>query len=1208
MSKEGNRAAVFSTTKVRTKLKGDGSWLQRTSEPQAEAEEEVKPWLAEVRANRVNGAPIETSPGPSPTKPELPPNKPDAERAPTSGYLIRGIFTKLDEKTESSPTSNGSSGTTQFNKKASESYKRIAPHTVRPTSENQEDLLSNEEQEKRTEAASNVLKTSSVRQRSYVLSAAKKFELIDKAADTSPVINNVSFVAKRVEIVDDDEEAKTPPPVSSPSPVAYVAPAPTARPRGIEETNVKTAADEPVAPKVLGPLPHLLKEDPTPVSVTQKNPFEGLKPGCTKVATPLPELIPVLVEAVHKEPEPKEPDVSDQTDTSLVKITPDLPNLVSTTPARAVPESPARLSPALSSTVPKPPAPLSPALTSTVPKPPAPLSPALTSTVPKSPAPLSPAPTSTVPKSPAPLSPALTSTVPKSPAPLSPAPTTTVPKFPAPLSPAPTSTVPKPPAPLSPALTSTVPKSPAPLSPALTSTVPKSPAPLSPALTSTVPKSPAPLSPAPTSTVPKPPAPLSPALTSTVPKSPAPLSPALTSTVSKSPAPLSPALTSTVPKSPAPLSPAPTSTVPKSPAPLSPALTSTVSKSPAPLSPALTSTVPKSPAPLSPAPTSTVPKSPAPLSPALTSTVPKSPAPLSAALTSTVPKSPAPLSPAQTSTVPKSPAPLSPALTSTFPKSPAPLSPAPTSTVPKSPAPLSPALTSTFPESLAPVSTVTTITVMTEPEEEPEPQSKPSPMTSSRVDTLAAFYDTLVPTSSTSLKDDEPELAKEQGSPAESHSTESRAAEEPDPVFSIPEPMTDDLLAFDDGPQEAAVPVPQSPGRWSQDLLSGFDSEPDPAMTSGALDLLATDVIPFNTERRSPSVQREEEKQTDETAGETQSHTETVTVTTRTVIITDQSEEDKADPWSSHMTTVVTESSSADPFDPYPIGTTSPNSSSDLLQPLADISINSTPATFTENKDLSPEPHLGTQRSWARTWDTITPQQAGTEESQEAEPEDQAGDQQTMIMFERKSKENDSPWDRWTSPTVYTITTEEDEEEDEEEEEEEEEESSKETRTETVTTVTTIREIHGEPEPAMDRYQTYTRSVTQEERPVQTPEPETKKPFVYLKEYVNTSEESSHNARDETNSGLDYLTSSSTSYSYSSPSTYPSGPMSSSCTFCGKLVGDDAKITIEHLNINCHPDCFKCGVCDKDMGDLLCSMFLHGGKVHCESCYSKALD
>lgn len=40
---EGDKASVFRTTKVRTKLKGDGSWLQRRSETEEE-EEEVKPW------------------------------------------------------------------------------------------------------------------------------------------------------------------------------------------------------------------------------------------------------------------------------------------------------------------------------------------------------------------------------------------------------------------------------------------------------------------------------------------------------------------------------------------------------------------------------------------------------------------------------------------------------------------------------------------------------------------------------------------------------------------------------------------------------------------------------------------------------------------------------------------------------------------------------------------------------------------------------------------------------------------------------------------------------------------------------------------------------------------------------------------------------------------------------------------------------------
>uniref|UniRef100_A0A8D3A0U1 Zinc finger protein 185 with LIM domain n=1 Tax=Scophthalmus maximus TaxID=52904 RepID=A0A8D3A0U1_SCOMX len=1110
MSKEGDKASVFRTTKVRTKLKGDGSWLQRRSETEEE-EEEVKPWVAEVRASRVNGAPAETSPVPSPTKPTLPPTKPDAERAPTSGYLIRGVFTKLDDKPASSSTSNGVSGATQFNKKPSESYKRIAPHTVRPTSENQGGQFSSEEQEKRTEAASNVLKKSAVRQRSYVFSAAQKYESKEKVPDTSPVKSSASFVAKRVELFDDDEGTKTPTPVSPPSPlpspVTSVASAPNPRPRKIGETSVTApvdvAADEPVAPKVQ-------ETTPAPVSVPQKDPFGGMKPGCTKVATPLPELLlPVFVEAVNAEPE--DSDDSEQADTSLVKLTPALTTLVSTTPA-----APAPVSPILTPTVPKSPAPASAVLTPTVPKSPAPASPFLTPTVPKSPAP-------------APVSPFLTPTVPKSSAP----------------------------APASAVLTPTVPKSPAPapVSPILTPTVPKSPAPASPFLTPTVQKSSAP-------------APVSPFLTPTVPKSsaPAPASAVLTPTVPKSSAPASAVLTPTVPKSPAP-------------APVSPFLTPTVPKSsaPAPVSPVLTPTVPKSPAP-------------APVSPVLTPTVPKSPAP-------------APVSPVLTPTVPKSsaPAPVSPVLTPTVPKSPA-------------PAPVSPVLTPTGPKSPGLLFAATAITVKTEPEPEKEPEPEPEPESQL--------------SSKPSLKDEEPEQTEEEDEvSANSHATENSVATEP--ALSNCEPITDDLLSLDDGPEELAEPVPPSPGRWSQDLLSGLDSEADPAKTSGAMDLLANDVIPINTETRSLSMRREEWKPTDETAKEIQSLTETVTVTTKTVIITDRSEEDNSDPWSSRVTTVVTESSSADPFDPYPIGTTSPNSSSDLLQPLEDISINRAPTTFMECKDPSPEVHmigntqrsltddiipintnttsLSTQRSWARTWETIPPQQINTDESQEPEPENQAGDQQTLIRFERKSSENDSPWDRWTSPTVYTITT--GEEDEEEEEEEEEERSPEDTHMQTVTTVTTIREIHSEPEPAMDRHETsYSSTVVEEERRVPTPEPSTKKPFVYVKEYVNATELSSHNARDLMDSGSDYLTSSSTNYSYSSPSAYSRGSLSSACTFCGEQVGNDAKITIEHLNINCHPDCFKCGVCRKPMGDLLYSMFLHGGKVHCESCYSNASD
>lgn len=41
-----------------------------------------------------------------------------------------------------------------------------------------------------------------------------------------------------------------------------------------------------------------------PPTVTEKDPFEGMNPGCTKVARSLPELIPVYVEAVCANTEP----------------------------------------------------------------------------------------------------------------------------------------------------------------------------------------------------------------------------------------------------------------------------------------------------------------------------------------------------------------------------------------------------------------------------------------------------------------------------------------------------------------------------------------------------------------------------------------------------------------------------------------------------------------------------------------------------------------------------------------------------------------------------------------------------------------------------------------------------------------------------------------------------------------------------------------
>nr|XP_040030677.1 zinc finger protein 185 isoform X5 [Gasterosteus aculeatus aculeatus] len=925
MSKQADKESVFLTTKVRTKLKGDGSWLQQRNEAQGETNEE-KPWLAEVRAGRLNGEPVETSPASSPTTSTPPDVKADAERTPASGFLIRGVFTKLESPTLSS-TSNGVSQTaTQFPKKPSESYKKIAPYTVRPTAGNQEAQLSSEEQEKRTEAASSVLMKSAVRQRSYVLSAAKKYE-VETVDD------------------DDDESAATPAPASNP-PTSPAAPVTSVAAAAPEPKPASVADAAPAALKVVKPAPGPVKDAPPPGPVAVKDPFEDTQPGCTKVAAPAPVLIPECFQAVPTQPEAKASAFSGRVNTPLVDLAPAAPSPASSTPAAPVPSTP----------------------------------------------------------------------VPLTPAPVSPVKTEAKPEF-----------------------------------------------------------------------VPKP-------------------APQLRTQESAA-------------------TPAPASNPPTSPA---PPVTSVAVAAAAP-----------EPKPAAPAPV---------LMPECFQAVPTQPEAKASAFSGRV----------NTPLVDLAPAAPSPA-------SPTPAAPVPSTPVPRTPAPVSPVKT----------------------EAKPEFVPKPAPQLSSGVDTLTNLSNTLITfnSSSTSFVDDAPVLAEEEAGSANSHTTENGDEEEADPELGSREPLTDDLLAFTDGPEESrAEPVPPSPGRWSQDLLKSELNSESKKKTSGPLDLLANDVIPINPEARRLNVQRKEEKRTDETAGDTQSLTETVTITTKTVIITDKS--------------------SADPFDPYPIGTTSSNSSSDLLQPESDVSNNS--HVLDSHSDLISinTDATSSQRTWARTWQTSPPQQENNEESQEALPAAQMLDEETLVRFERKSAENDSPWDRWTSPTVYTlpVTT------GEEEEEEEEAESTEYKQTETVTTITTIRERLSEEQPVVDRYETYSRSVTEEDQRVLTPEPEAKRGFVYLKEYVNATELSLHNARDTPDSGSDYVTSSSTSYSYNSPSTYSSGLASSTCNFCGEQVGNDAKITIEHLNINCHPRCFQCGVCKKPMGDLLDSMFLHGGKVHCESCYSEALD
>nr|XP_046149488.1 microtubule-associated protein 4-like [Oncorhynchus gorbuscha] len=75
--------------------------------------------MAEVKVNRLNGAPIDTSPIASPTS-KTPPS-------PTRPAENGGVFTETDTKpAANSSTSNGFSGSTSsFTKRPSESYKRI---------------------------------------------------------------------------------------------------------------------------------------------------------------------------------------------------------------------------------------------------------------------------------------------------------------------------------------------------------------------------------------------------------------------------------------------------------------------------------------------------------------------------------------------------------------------------------------------------------------------------------------------------------------------------------------------------------------------------------------------------------------------------------------------------------------------------------------------------------------------------------------------------------------------------------------------------------------------------------------------------------------------------------------------------------------------------------------------------------------------------
>ncbi|XP_053486320.1 zinc finger protein 185 isoform X3 [Ictalurus furcatus] len=383
MSTGGDRQSVLRTTKVRATLKGDNSWIQR-NQPELEEEEDEKPWLAEVRARRLDSdvsepvaddKPPEREPLPSPS-----PNSPK-----TSGYLIRGVFTKTDTKPAASST-NGYIGTSGFTKKASEGYKKIAPHTVRSSTgrtEPSEPSLSAEEQERRRETASKMLNSSASRQRSYVLSAANKFE--SSSGNTSSASSSTAFVAKRVVIGDDEDtlvslpkqsvemSVDEPMPPKSTSATAELKPKAKPEPTPKQSDTLSALSDtllstpgstskKPVV-QVNSPVPVTKKPEANlktsvkdtitqstsvaPVAALKKSPTAELKPDTTPKASatePVAPAVPAVKEVPPTTPEPKpKPDATPKpsinpkpVEKTGVLIDTDLLDLTESTPQKLV--------------------------------------------------------------------------------------------------------------------------------------------------------------------------------------------------------------------------------------------------------------------------------------------------------------------------------------------------------------------------------------------------------------------------------------------------------------------------------------------------------------------------------------------------------------------------------------------------------------------------------------------------------------------------------------------------------------------------------------------------------------------------------------------------------------------------------------------------------------------------------------------------------
>ncbi|XP_072837183.2 zinc finger protein 185 isoform X1 [Pogona vitticeps] len=222
---EEDRKRILTQMKVRTTLKGDNSWIQQK---RSDSEEEQNhgmlhsPQRTRATAERSPVSQRTLSPNhrtisteqSSQGEPQSPPAlKSPSKKSPTptapSGYLIRGVFMKTVDKTSPSNTmSNGSPKSaksaslprfSQGYKMTTDEYKKLAPYNIKRELSDPgevEHYVSPDEQKKRTEAASSLLRRTASRERSYVLSAAKK-------SNGMASQEALPFVAKR--IVEEDD-------------------------------------------------------------------------------------------------------------------------------------------------------------------------------------------------------------------------------------------------------------------------------------------------------------------------------------------------------------------------------------------------------------------------------------------------------------------------------------------------------------------------------------------------------------------------------------------------------------------------------------------------------------------------------------------------------------------------------------------------------------------------------------------------------------------------------------------------------------------------------------------------------------------------------------------------------------------------------------------------------------------------------------------